>query len=383
MRPNANHLFYANVIYQLTLISAQGLLIAFIYLNYSIELLDEFFYILSYLLPVYTFFLLGVRQLRLSERLTKSNAHLVRFISLFCFTVLAFFLSEEKSQVFYMILFWKINDYCIDAVSLELQIDKNVIGLCIISIIRLLMFVAFLAFFNSGIIYFMISTAPWLVLYGLYTYFYTTQDGIIKIRLVSAIYLGFVASISSIVVAYPRIVIGSSENIEDGILSLVSFISYFYLIGQVIISAMLPVLLPRFDHTDGSILRKLKGKVKIISVLSCLLIIFLFLMIYSLALLNVFVFSKHEMLLILSLLICMPLIFLVNFIEAFSSIRNIEGLIVISTLVTAVASLLLSNCIADLWNGFGYALVIFLCFLLRLVISASSVYSSLNMQAKY
>lgn len=361
--------FLSNVTYQVTLILAQVILICFLYLESEVAKLDEFFHVLALLLPCYTFLLLGLRQLRLSNVLNKEVLHFVRFIALAIFVLISSLIVNEWTRVFYIVIFWKVNDLIIDAVSLELQLTKKYKMLLFLSFLRVTYFTIFIWFFNGTSTSLSFFLVPLLLLYLLYCIKVTNLHLYNRSMIKPMIYLGAVASISSLVVAYPRVVIGESENIQAGVLSLVSFVSYFYIIGQVIISAVLPIILPQVSSGKVPFEKSLKKQLFFVFTLSILFVLSVISLVGFLVLIGWDFLSNQQLLLSVLLLINLPLIFLVNFVEAFSSVCGVEKAVVISTLLTALISVALTNQIATLWNGIGYCLVIFICFLFRFLFS--------------
>ena len=365
-----NMSFLANMAYQIALISGQLLIILYIYLKDGVEMLDSFFYILALLLPYYTFLLLGLRQLRLSNSISKGQVHLVRFVSMFVFLLISVFVVNDINNVFYIFIFWKMNDFIIDAVSLEFQINKSHGLLLRIAALRIIYLLVFLIYFDGELSSFILFSLPVLSLYFFYmvrtTRFYSFSFYAFK----SMGYLGLIASISSVVVSYPRVVLSESATISSGVLSLISVVSYLYIIGQIVISATLPIILPKISKDDIIFKFNINKYLVLISVLSFVFVI----VVFSLSWLGLWVadyelFEIELYLLFLLLIMNLPFVFLVNFIEGFSSVRNVEKLVVISTFSAALLSICLSNYMADLWGGVGYALIIVMCFLLRFIIS--------------
>lgn len=355
----------ASLLYQFTTILSLFTLVVFLYVNFDLKTMDVFFVALAYITPIYTFSLLGNRQLYFSGKIRLNNFITCRFYSSLLFVmfsvVILKYVFNIDNFIIFLVCYFRVIELYFDYKACESQEENKIFLLLSLSLGK--MFIYLLIFFMSYWVY---------IIYVLILIF-IILDYILKIRFDHSfklnnemLVLSLVATLASFIVVVPRIFL-SKNVVNDGDLSFISIFSYIYLIFQIFVNVIISSELIKNRNSKGFFnRRKINSYLVTASVLILIaeLIIFCFYRVVS-PYIGQFG-GKYE--LMVGILCFIFFAVLSNTIESLSSVIESEVIVLKSTLISLLLSVLLSFVLVDKYSAIGY------CFVLTVVFSTKLIY---------
>lgn len=359
--------FLSNFVYQTSGILGQFIVIALIYFLKGSQGTDSFFLYMAVLMPYTTFLQLGLRQLRLSNKINLKEVFFIRLFSIFVFFVIAYLNFDTAIDIYMSVVFLKVVDLVFGVIVTEEQVLRRNNKVLYLSVLKVF------CFFSYALIY--LQEPAWLALFlfFLMLFFVFFHVGKIsspfisfaQVPIKSMLSLSLIATVSSLIISYPRVFLGNSD-IQSGVLTFISLMSYLGVITGVIVSSLVPGLVVELSH-DVNAKLKLIGYFKKMSLVFLGLVLVLYF--FSVIFMYIYGCSKIYYWIVFFMLLSIAVNSCSNFLEAFSSIFGREKFIVVSSFSSLFLSLLLTPLIAGEWQGIGYAIIVLSCYALRLFLA--------------